>query len=252
MATIAVGDIHGNLPALRDLLGQLQPELTPSDTLVFLGDYVDRGPDSKRCVDALLAFERQVACTVVFLLGNHEEWLLETYDDFTSHSWLLGMDAFDTIRSYSANAEVVLRAAAESADKRIYEGRVPLPYDAFFDQVPAAHLRFFKQLRSHHRSPDCICAHAGVDPRVTPLESQPRRALVWGLHTFPDQYQGPEIVVYGHHNNATLDADGWPSPAVVGSTIGIDTIAHGVLTAVRLPDRRVFQSARHLVFEADR
>jgi serine/threonine protein phosphatase 1 len=248
MATFAVGDIHGNLPALRDLLDQLRPELAAGDTLVFLGDYVDRGPDSRGCVDALLAFERQVACTVVFLLGNHEEWLLDTYGDFTRHSWLLGMDAFDTIRSYSADAEVVLRAAIESADTEIYAGHVPLPYDAFFDQLPAAHLQFFIQLRSHHRSPDCVCAHAGVDPRLATLESQNRHALVWGVHSFPALYRGPEVVVYGHHNNATLDADGWPSPAVVGSTIGIDTIAHGVLTAVRLPDRRVFQSARHLVF----
>jgi len=251
MATFAVGDIHGNLPALRDLLGQLQPELTPSDTLVFLGDYVDRGPDSKRCVDALLAFEREAACDVVFLLGNHEEWLLETYGDFTSHSWLLAMDAFDTIRSYSADAEVVLRAAIERADKPIYEERVALPYDAFFDQVPAAHLEFFKRLRSHYRGPDCICAHAGVDPRIADLGSQTQRAFVWGVHAFPGQYRGPEVVVYGHHNNATLDEEGWPSPTVIGPTIGIDTIAYGVLTAVRLPDRRVWQSARHLVFEAE-
>ncbi|HEY6508851.1 MAG TPA: metallophosphoesterase [Vicinamibacterales bacterium] len=251
MATFAVGDIHGNLPALRDLLGQLQPELASGDTIVFLGDYIDRGPDSKRCVDALLAFAPQVACEVVFLLGNHEEWLLKTHRDFTSHSWLLGMEAFDTIRSYSADAEHVLRGAIERADTEIYNGRVPLPYDAFFDQVPAAHLQFFTQLRSHYRSPDCVCVHAGVDPRIATLESQPRHALVWGVPTFPARYRGREVVVYGHHNNATLDADEWPSPTVVGPTIGIDTIAHGVLTAIRLPDRRVWQSARHLAFEAE-
>jgi len=251
MATYAVGDIHGNLPALRDLLGQLQAELAADDTIVFLGDYIDRGPDSRGCVDALLAFEAEAACQVVFLLGNHEEWLLKTHHDFTSHSWLLAMDAFETIRSYSADAEVVLRVAAERAEESIYEEQVPLPYDVFFDQVPAAHLQFFERLRTCHRSPDCICAHAGVDPRVSSLEAQSQRALVWGVLTFPGQYQGPDIVVYGHHHNATLDGDGWPSPAVVGSTIGIDSIAHGVLTAVRLPDRRVFQSARHLVFESD-
>jgi hypothetical protein len=51
-------------------------------------------------------------------------------------------------------------------------------------------------------------------------------------------------VVYGHHNNATLNGNGWPTPTILGRTIGIDTISHGVLTAVRLPDQKVFQSAR--------
>jgi hypothetical protein len=57
--------------------------------------------------------------------------------------------------------------------------------------------------------------------------------------------------VYGHRNNAVVSADGWPSPAILGRTIGIDTISHGVLTAVRLPDGRVFQSARFKAPRAD-
>ena len=56
---------------------------------------------------------------------------------------------------------------------------------------------------------------------------------------------GGEDVVVFHWNNAELDADGWPRPKIVGNTIGIDTISHGVLTAIRMPDRQVFQSARH-------
>jgi hypothetical protein len=68
--------------------------------------------------------------------------------------------------------------------------------------------------------------------------------LIWGASGFSEQYDGPETVVYGHRNNAVLNAEGWPSPAMIGQTIGIDTISHGVLTAVRLPDGRVFQSAR--------
>jgi diadenosine tetraphosphatase ApaH/serine/threonine PP2A family protein phosphatase len=68
--------------------------------------------------------------------------------------------------------------------------------------------------------------------------------LIWGGGTFPDGYDGEDIVVYGHRNNATLDADGWPRPTTNGRTIGIDTISHGVLTAIRLPDRKLFQSAR--------
>ena len=64
------------------------------------------------------------------------------------------------------------------------------------------------------------------------------------IHT-PEDYRGVEIVAYGHFNNAELDHDGWPRPRVIGATIGLDTIAHGVLTAMRLSDRRLFQSTRH-------
>jgi hypothetical protein len=55
--------------------------------------------------------------------------------------------------------------------------------------------------------------------------------------------------VYGHWNNADVGADGWPRPMVIGNTVGIDTISHGVLTAIRMPDRRVFQSGRYRVSE---
>ena len=68
-----------------------------------------------------------------------------------------------------------------------------------------------------------------------------------GRRASPKGYDGAEVVVYGHRNNAALDADGWPAPMIVGRTIEVDTISHGVLTAVRLPDRRVFQSARYEV-----
>jgi hypothetical protein len=70
-------------------------------------------------------------------------------------------------------------------------------------------------------------------------------AFVWGTDDFLDSYDGDEMVVYGHWGNAVVDADGWPWPCVGNRTIGIDTISHGVLTALRLPDGRIFQSRRH-------
>jgi hypothetical protein len=58
-------------------------------------------------------------------------------------------------------------------------------------------------------------------------------------------YVGEEVVIYGHWNNAEIDAKGWPHPRIIGQTVGLDTISHGVLTAMRFPDRTVFQSSRH-------
>src|SRR5882757_5004187 len=115
MATIAIGDIHGELEALTDLLAQLEPELSSGDTVVFLGDYIDRGPRSKECIDRILDFWASTSAEVVALLGNHEEWLLRTLDDPRRHSWLLAMDVFPTIESYSPEAAAAIRAAATEA-----------------------------------------------------------------------------------------------------------------------------------------
>jgi serine/threonine protein phosphatase 1 len=244
MATIAVGDIHGNLQALVDVLGQLRREVQPDDTVVFVGDYIDRGPDSKGCIDAILRFRSEIDADVVTLMGNHEDWFLQTLRDHSRHSRLLAMEAFETIRSYSPDAVTVLRKAIARDVAAVYSERVPLPYEAFFECVPAEHIEFFENLRLYHQTVDCVCTHGGVNPRVDGVHQQLRRDLIWGSGTFPDGYDGAEIVVYGHRNNATLDDDAWPMPTVVGQTIGIDTISHGVLTAIRLPDRHLVQSAR--------
>jgi serine/threonine protein phosphatase 1 len=249
MATIAVGDVHGNLPALDDLLRQLSSAVTDGDVVVFLGDYIDRGPNSKECVDAILELQQDGAAEVVCLCGNHEDWFLRTRRDYHRHSWLLGMEALDTIRSYSVDAAQALRDAAGKAGSELYLGHRALPYEVFFDCVPRAHIDFFQGLRSYYQGPDCVCSHAGLDPRV-PVQEQAREALIWGTDGFPDQYAGAETVVYGHWNNADVNADGWPAPRILKGTIGIDTIAHGVLTAIRLPDLRVFQSARYQVVDS--
>ena len=247
MATIAVGDVHGNLAALADLLGQLRTVTSEDDVVVFLGDYIDRGPEPKACVDAILALKHDVAAEVVCLRGNHEDWLLRTRRDYHRHSWLLGMEAFDTIRSYSLEAAQTLRDAVSNAGASLYVGHCALPYEAFFDCVPKAHIEFFESLRWFYQGHDCVCTHGGVDPGVTGIDNQPREALIWGVSGFPNRYDGPETLVYGHWNNADVNADDWPLPKIVGRTIGIDTIAFGVLTAIRMPDRQVFQSARHEV-----
>ncbi len=244
MATLAVGDIHGNRAALDDLLGRLRNGLSDHDTVVFLGDYIDRGPDSKGCIDSLLRFRADSPARVVTLIGNHEDWLLRTIADPHRHSWLIGMEAFATIASYSERAADVLRLAAEAAGPRLIGQEITLPYDEFLQAVPADHLAFFHDLRLFHRAEGACFVHGGLDPGVSSLEEQKPQALIWGGPGFPTEYRGADTVVYGHWNNGRLDDAGWPSPAFEGATVGIDTIAHGVLTAFRLPDRQVFQSAR--------
>src|SRR5438034_3591654 len=149
MATIAIGDIHGNVRALDDLIRQITGEVDADDDVVFLGDYIDRGPDARGCIDAILAFRDSVTANVTCLCGNHEDWLLRTLRDHRRHSWLLGMEAFDTIRSYSPDAADALRSAAASAGLRLYLGQCTLPYEIFFDSLPGAHVEFFENLLTY-------------------------------------------------------------------------------------------------------
>ena len=243
MATLAIGDVHGNLPALKELLAVIGREVGRGDTVVFLGDYIDRGPDSRGCIDAILDFRGKALAAVVCLRGNHEEWLALTMSDFTRHSWILGMDGLRTVRSYSTAAERDLRNAMREAGLRLYTEKVALPYERFFAVMPQPHLEFFSSLLDSVTTDDCMCSHAGLNPRL-PLTEQPPEAFISGNAAFPAEYLGETLVVYGHWNDAMVDEHGWPHPHMRSNTIGIDTISHGVLTAIRLPDRRVFQSKR--------
>jgi serine/threonine protein phosphatase 1 len=252
LATIAIGDVHGNLEALLDLLAQLLGELSDDDSLVFLGDYIDRGANSRGCIDAILSLQVERRATVACLRGNHEDWMLRTRRNHARHSWLMSMDAFETIRSYSVEAERTLREAMGQEGLQLYLGGCRLPYEAFFDAMPESHHTFFEELELSHEADGCMFTHAGVDPDVCELVDQTEDAVLWGKRGFPLAYTGDMTIIYGHWNNAVCDGNGWPAPRIVGNTIGIDTISHGVLTAIRMPDRRVFQSARYRPVDRNR
>jgi len=180
-------------------------------------------------------------------LGDHEDWMLKTLRDPTRHSWILGMEAFETIASYSGDAVVSLRQELERAGMRLITERVRINYEVFFDLVPREHLDLLKGLRLYYRTPDVVCVHAGVDLKGSPLHLQDPETLLWGPDGFPDGYRGQEAVVYGHWNNSVIDETGWPGPRTKANrTYGIDSISHGVLTAMRFPEGRVVQSGKYV------
>lgn len=203
MSTIAIGDVHGNLPALDDLLATVLPELVSEDTLVFLGDYID-GPDSRGCVERITQLRETAEFPVVTLLGNHEQWMLRSFRDPTRHSWVLGMDAFATIASYSNEAAHTIRNALERAGASVITERTPLPYHTYFDLLPPHHMTFFQDLQLFHRTPDVICVHAGIDLQGH-VTLQDVEVFTWGPDGFPDKYCGDDCVVYGHWDNANKD-----------------------------------------------
>jgi serine/threonine protein phosphatase 1 len=243
LATYAIGDIHGNLPALNDLLNQISADVKKGDDVVFLGDYIDRGSGTKDCLNRILDFISSTPAAVFFLVGNHEEAMLRTRNDYTSHSWLFTYSGLTTIASYSRDAEKIIRAELQRLGPRVVTDRVELPYAHFFDTVPKSHLDFFDNLNVYYRNEDVICTHGGLDPLGGPVEDQHRELLVWGVKNFAEEYQGSQTLVYGHWNNARINQDGLPEPAFINQTIGIDMSRHGYLCAVRMPDRQVYRSA---------
>jgi hypothetical protein len=96
--------------------------------------------------------------------------------------------------------------------------------------MPPEHRAFFNELELWFESPDCMCVHAGLDPHVLSLSDQRPRSLFSGHGDFPAKYQGATPVVYGI--GIDVGPNGRPTPHATGNTIGIDTIAYGVLTAI--------------------
>lgn len=242
MSTIVIGDIHGRLPPLRGLIATIAPGLRAGDTVVFLGDIIDRGSDSRQCVDQILALRHSTPATVVALRGNHEAWMLESKRDATQHEWLLATDAMATIESYSPAAAKTIQLAWDAAGPRLERERIPLPYEAFFEAMPQEHLAFFEAMPFYWRTADAVCTHGGIDLDGGPPEQQPQEALIWGTAGFQRHYRGESVLVYGHWNNARWQPDGRVLPLQIGRTIGIDASRELTLLAVRLPEREVVQS----------
>ncbi len=167
----AIGDIHGCLDSLRRLLDKIAP--SEYDKLIFLGDYIDRGPDSKGVVDLLIELRKQFKC--VFIRGNHEQMLLDVLDDGDDvYLWLIN-GAQATWRSYG-NLENL--------------------------KAEQTHLSFFRSTVYYHiervNNTDYLFVHGGVRPKI-PLENQSPQDLLWIREEFIlRKHQLPYIVVFGH------------------------------------------------------
>jgi serine/threonine protein phosphatase 1 len=218
----AVGDIHGRKDLLASLLHQIEDDAAATrevsrKTLVFLGDYVDRGPDSRGVVEMLIeglpaGFEAH------FLKGNHEAILLNFLDDLWSlDNWLMnGGDA--TMLSYGVDTSALVRLGAPSK----------MWSEAFAALLPEEHLRFFRALELSVSFGDYLFVHAGVKPGV-PLAAQKEADLVWIRWEFLDSAEPfGKIVVHGHTPER--------APVIRPNRIGIDTGAFFTdrLTALRL------------------
>ncbi len=195
MRTLAFGDVHGCLTALDTVLKLVQP--TQEDRLIFLGDYIDRGPDSYGVLERILELRRTY--DVICLTGNHEIMMQSAREDDGMYRAWLGYGGEEALESYP---------------------REPWE-DPHLDKVPERHWLFLDEIcRPYFVDDDHIFVHANVLPNL-PLEEQDNRTLYWEKFTNHGPHFSGKTVICGH----TSQKSGWPLN--VGHSVVIDTWVYG-------------------------
>ena len=250
--TFVFGDLHGDLAALRRALARM-PRPDADDRLVFLGDYLDRGPDSR----GVVAFVREVLprhteAQIVTLRGNHEDsWLRVVDGEWPDFVLPPGNGCLQCYQSYTGQA--VSLVGAEPSDEVL---AAMLRADFF----PADVVAWMRALPCWFEDEHAIYVHAGlpedgrggyVHPRDAVAVPKLRRALLWLRdERFFRDYRGKTVVV-GHTVTKTLPpelsdftpedpTDLWAGPAVFGLDTGAGK--RGFLTVLELPSGRVYES----------
>jgi serine/threonine protein phosphatase 1 len=213
--TVAIGDIHGCLAALVTLIDAI--DLGPEDTLVALGDYIDRGPHSRGVLDLMIVLARR--CQLVPLLGNHEEVLLDALRDVSALRRWLNLGGVDTLRSFGW---------ISGSDRR-----------ALADWIPQQHREFLATCLPYYETRSHLFVHAGFVPEL-PLHEQPGQALRWRVtnaSTATPHHSGKRAVV-GHTPQLTGEV------LDLGFLVCIDTacVRGGWLTALDTDTGRIWQA----------
>jgi serine/threonine protein phosphatase 1 len=194
---IAIGDIHGCALALDALLEAIGPR--PEDVIVTLGDYINRGPDSRDVLDRLIELERQ--CTLVPILGNHDQMLLAALAGVDrALSDLLDMGGGATLASYGA-------------------GRIT---EADLVRIPPTHCAFLERCRDYYETETHIFVHAQYDPDET-MDEQSSLWLRWESlrYGIPDPHVSGKRAIVGHSSQKSGEV------LDVGHLVCIDTYCYG-------------------------
>jgi serine/threonine protein phosphatase 1 len=218
----AVGDIHGRLDLLDDLLRAIEEDNAARSVkptfVVFLGDFVDRGPDSSGVIERLRTWQPQ-GVQPVYLAGNHEEMLLRIMAGKAAnvHRWL-EYGGKECVESYGVDPKQLDRLDDRRAGELLRQA------------VPQEHRNFLEHLGDSFRFGDYLFVHAGIRPGV-PMGEQTTADLRWIRDPFlSDTTEHGFVVVHGHTIFKEVDER--------TNRIGIDTGAYrtGVLTALAIED----------------
>ena len=204
----AIGDVHGRTDLLRALHTLIAEDAAqrsaPRKVIVYLGDLVDRGRDSRGVIELLLA-QPMAGFECVHLRGNHEDTLLNFLDDISAGPGWFAFGGEETVASYG------VRRPLPSDD----EAELLRVQREFRDALPGAHRKFLEALKLCHAEGDYLCVHAGVKPGV-PLAQQDGHDLMWIREEFLNSKEDfGKVVVHGH----TITRE----PELRRNRIGIDT-----------------------------
>ena len=200
----AIGDIHGCADKLHALMDRIPIDYA-GDSLIFIGDYIDRGPGSFEVVDYLVDLKRSYP-QIVFLKGNHED-MLQKYLEGTDRFTYLFNGGQQTLDSY-------LNRQNKSE----------------FSPIPSDHLEFYKSLTLYYQTEDYIFVHAGIREKI-PLNEQDPEEILWIREDFIySKFDFGKRVIFGHTP--------FSEPLVKPNKIGIDTgaVYGNQLTCVQLPE----------------
>jgi serine/threonine protein phosphatase 1 len=238
MRTLAFGDLHGHYDETKKLVELVKPD--NHDTLIFIGDYIDRGKQSFEVIEYMLELKQQYNC--IFLKGNHEEMFADYLSGINNELYIYnGGDA--TIESYSdhgfdisgINNELYIYNGGDATIESYSDHGFDISqYTHYTDRVfPETHMDFFSNLKLYHEDDKYIFVHAGLFPSEIPLEKQSQNMLLWVREPFISSNQSfGKKVIFGHTPfRESLNME---------NKIGIDTgIAYGgKLTCVILPDEK--------------
>jgi len=211
-----IGDIHGHFSKLKKMISNVTDDVRPDDVFIFLGDYIDRGPESFEVIEFLIEFSTKFK--TIFLTGNHEDMFIRFITIGDNYSNYIRNGGGYTIQSYIKNLKKFI--------------------------LPENHKSFFNSLKLYYENDEFVAVHAGLNPEIDNLDKQKRNDLIWIREEFY-KYPGKwgKTIIFGHtptpyiHNSDAVYFD------ERRNIIGIDTNAMSdgyPLTCIRWPDRKIY------------
>ncbi len=229
--TYVIGDIHGELTLVNALLQKIHIDFQ-KDRLIFLGDYIDRGPASKEVLSLMEELQQKGAYC---LMGNHEHIMLSVFTHANARKfehWVTVAGGRATLESYGYSPSYI--------EEHLFK-------EAYTDETLHKHLRFIETLLPYFEEEDTIFVHGGLDPEKDVKET-PIEQLLWIREEFHLNYHGTKTIVFGHTPTPILHKDKNNHSPYFGENriIGIDggAVFGGQLHCLVLPSKQIISVSK--------
>jgi len=213
-----IGDIHGQLSKLKKIISYILRDIKLTDSFIFLGDYIDRGPASFEVIEFLI--ELSAGYQAVFLTGNHEDMFIRFTTKGDNYNNYIKNGGGYTIKSYIKNMNTFI--------------------------IPESHKTFFNNLKLYYENNDFIAVHAGLNPDIKFLIDQDKDDIIWireDFYKYPKKWE--KTIIFGHTPTTYIQNSDSVYIDETRNIIGLDTNAQYdgyPLSCMRWPDRKIYQA----------